>query len=457
MSVQPKDFDYLLDEISRLKPEKELGHALRKYFYFAKDWININHGSFGTYPRPIGRALQAFQAASEQRTDEFIRITYPALLDRSRALLASFLNVPVAELVFVPNATTGIDTVLRSLVYKPGDKIVYFDFIYNACKNGVDYTEESTPAVGVKIPIRLPVADDVIVDTFREAIRREQESGVVRVAIFDTIVSAPGARLPFERLVEVCKELGVLSLIDGAHGIGHLHLDLGKLDADFFVSNCHKWLYVPRGCAVFHVPLRNQPLIRSTLPTSHGYLPPNQPHRTFSALSPNAANSDFVTMFEFVGTVDTSPALCIPAALRFRDVVCGGEAHIMAYSQRLGRRGAHIIAARLGTEVMACDAECSLWNVRLPIIVQGARAPRGAETVVEQRWCARIRDWAMDTLNREFDTAVPWLVYAGEWWVRVAGQIYLEESDFEVVAGALKDMCRRVGKGEYLPVAQSRL
>ncbi|KAH8155204.1 uncharacterized protein LAJ45_00213 [Morchella importuna] len=461
--VQVEDFDYLVKQVSQLEvsqtepekpePEKpeELGHAMRKYFYFEKDWININHGSFGTYPRPVGRALQAFQAASEKRPDEFIRTTYPALLDRSRALLAAYLNVPLPELVFVANATTGVNTVLRSLVFKPGDSIVYFDFIYNACKNSVEYIEETTPAVGVKVPIKFPASDDVIVDTFRAAIKKEQESGgVVRVAIFDTVISMPGLRLPFERLVGVCKELGVLSLVDGAHGIGHLRLDLGKLDADFFVSNCHKWLYVPRGCAAFHVPLRNQHLIRSTLPTSHGYLPPTQATRTSAVLHTNASNSDFVTMFEFVGTVDNSPALCIPAALRFREAVCGGEDRIMAYAQDIGYRGAQLIAQRLGTEVMERDRESCLWNVRLPLVVAGARAAREGEGVVEEEKAVRVRDWAMDVVNREFNSAVPLMVYGGEWWARVSGQVYLEMSDFEVIAGVLKAMCKRIAEGGYL-------
>lgn len=96
--------------------------------------------------------------------------------------------------------------------------------------------------MGVKIQATFPIGDDELVGRFRETIKREQDGGArVRVAVFDTIVSMPGVRVPFERLVGVCKELGVLSLVDAAHGVGHIPLDLGKLDADFFVSNCHKY------------------------------------------------------------------------------------------------------------------------------------------------------------------------------------------------------------------------
>lgn len=156
--------------------------------------------------------------------------------------MATYLNVPVEEIVFVANATTGVNTVLRSLKFSPGDKIVYFDFIYGACGKSVQYVEETTPVVGVKIEATFPISDDELVKRFRETIEREQRSGArVRIAIFDTIVSMPGVRLPFERFVAVCKELGVISLVDGAHGVGHIPLDLGRLGADFFVSNCHKY------------------------------------------------------------------------------------------------------------------------------------------------------------------------------------------------------------------------
>lgn len=166
------------------------------------------------------------------------------MLDTSRAAIAKFLNAPVEGIVYLQNATTGINTVLRNLVFNKGDKIVYFDTIYGACERTVAYITQTTPAESVKVKYTYPVSDTWLVEEFKRIVKKEQDAGFnVRIAIYDTIVSLPGVRMPFEALTKACKELGVLSCVDGAHAVGHIELDLTALDPDFFVSNCHK--YVP--------------------------------------------------------------------------------------------------------------------------------------------------------------------------------------------------------------------
>ena len=156
------------------------------------------------------------------------------------------MNAPSETLVFVPNATTGVNTVLRNLTFQPGDHILYFATIYGGCEKTVAYITETTPAQSVRIAYTYPVEDDWLVSEFEKTVKQvEEKGGKVKITIFDTVVSMPGVRMPFERLVKKSKELGVLSCVDGAHGVGHVELDLEKLDPDFFVSNCHKYVLTP--------------------------------------------------------------------------------------------------------------------------------------------------------------------------------------------------------------------
>ena len=217
------------------------GKPMRDHFLLAKDYLPLNHGSFGTYPKSIRDNLHKWQDLSEARPDTFIRYDYPKLLESARDAMASFLDVPARDVVFLQNATTGINTVLRSLVFQQGDIILHFSTIYGACGKTVEYICETTPAESGNVMLEYPLNDDEIVAKFAEALEKLKADGKkVRVAIFDTISSLPGVVVPWEKLVEICKEQGVLSLVDGAHGAGHIELNLGRAQPDFFVSNCHK-------------------------------------------------------------------------------------------------------------------------------------------------------------------------------------------------------------------------
>lgn len=236
------------------------GKEMRKrHFLFEDGFVNLNHGrhlapsisfsqgtdqegSFGTYPKDIRKKLRYFQDIAEAAPDRFIRYEYPRLLDESRSAMAEFLSVPVEEVVFVPNATTAVNVVLRNLEYQEGDLIVYLDPIYGACEKTISYVTATTPARSVKVDFTYPIDDDELISKFSATLAAN--SGKVRVALFETVASLPGVRLPFERLAATAKSYGVLTLIDGAHGVGHLPLDLTRLAPDFFVSNCHKYVLV---------------------------------------------------------------------------------------------------------------------------------------------------------------------------------------------------------------------
>lgn len=229
--------------------------------------------------------------------------------------------------------------VLRSLLWSEDgkDEIIHFSTIYGGIGKTVDYVVDSTygRVSSRSIELTYPISDDAIIAKFRRAVQESSQLKRPRAAVFDVVSSVPGVCFPYKEMVSICRELGILSIVDGAQGVGMLELDMTALDPDFFVSNCHKWLLVPRGCAVFYVPQRNQHLIRSTVPTSHGYVPLPDAAPRANPLPPTT-KSVFVNAFEYIGTLDNSPYLCVKDALDFRERVLGGEARIQRYSPALG-------------------------------------------------------------------------------------------------------------------------
>ncbi|KAK4677599.1 hypothetical protein QC764_300210 [Podospora pseudoanserina] len=437
---------------TRSEPVK-FGRALRdSEFLFNPSYRNLNHGSFGTIPSHIRNLMRQYQDQAEAKPDPFIRYTYPQLLDESRAAVAKLLGVPTETCVFVSNATMGVNTVLRNIVWnKDGkDEILYFETIYGGCAKTVDYVAEYSRGLVHSrcVPILYPCPDGDIVENFEKAVQEvEKEGRRVRLALFDVVSSNPGVRFPFEAITASCKRHGILSLVDGAQGIGMVKLNhLGEVDPDFFVSNCHKWLHVPRGCAVFYVPLRNQGLIRSTVPTSHGFEAAELQGGNLKRVNPLPPNGKgyFVNGFQFVGTVDNAPYLCVKDAIKWREEVLGGEVRIRDELIKMAREGGRLVAEALGTEVLdnkeGTMSACAMTNVALPLPAEDIEAS-GEEPAVHS--------YVLGTLMEEYQTFVAVFIFQGRWWARLSAQVYLDLQDFKWVGGVLKDVCDRVVRGEY--------
>ena len=202
-------------------------------------------GSFGTYPRAIQTKLREFQDLAEARPDAFLRYDFHRYQDESRAAVAKLLRAPVEGVVFVNNASVGVNTVLRNILWADDgkDEILYFATVYGACGKTIDYIVDTRYGrVSSRcIQIAYPCEDSEIIDAFHAALKTANEEGKrIKICVFDVVSSLPGIRFPFEAITAACKEADILSLVDGAQGVGMVDLDIGKLDPDFFVSNCHK-------------------------------------------------------------------------------------------------------------------------------------------------------------------------------------------------------------------------
>ncbi|KAI2605630.1 PLP-dependent transferase [Hypoxylon sp. NC1633] len=416
------------------------GQRVLQCFEFDPSLRYLNHGSFGASPRDVRKKLRQYQDLAEASPDRFIRYETAEILHESRAALAKLLHAPTDTVVLVPNTTTGVNTILRNISWNDDcrDEILYFSTVYGACGKTIDYVVDSGlgRVSSRAIQLKYPLEDNEVLALFKDAVDqciKDRKRG--RIAVFDTVSSLPGVRLPFEEITKACREAGILSLVDGAQGVGMIDINLEVLDPDFFVSGCHKWLYVPRSCAVLYVPLRNQTLIASTVPTSHGYVP--KVGERFNPL-PKTKAPVFVNSFEYVGTQDMSAYLCVKDAITWREEVLGGEARILEYIQTLAREGGKRVAQILGTEVLENKAgtmgRCAMTNVALPL------RPEVISSALQ---------WMLETMMADYQTFMPLIMHNGRLWARISAQTYLSIGDFEWAGLVLLDLCRRVEKGEY--------
>ncbi|KAM5354164.1 hypothetical protein ACJ41O_000814 [Fusarium nematophilum] len=433
------------------------GSHLKKDFPFDPEWRNLNHGSFGTYPLAIQAKFRAYQEASESRPDVFIRYEYPKLLDESRAAVAEILNAPLEGTVFVSNATVGVNTIFRNLVWNPDGKdvIISFSTVYEACGKVADYLVDyyEGNVSHQEIELSYPIDDADIIRKFEAKVAQiEAEGKRARVCMFDVVSSRPGVVFPWEAMIKSCRRLGVLSMVDGAQGVGMVKLDLEAADPDFFVSNCHKWLHVPRGCAVMYVPPRNHHLLPTTLATSHGY-EPKLVKRTTPL--PPSSKSSFVTNFEFVGTLDNSPYLCVKDGIQWRKDVLGGEDAVMSYLRDLNKKGSDLVAEKLKTTVLENSEgtmrNCAMANVALPVWSGSAgEGSKEGDVVVPAEETQKAFQWMFTTMISDYKTFLTMFLHGGRFWVRISAQVYLGMEDYEWAAGMLEELCGRVGKKEYL-------
>jgi len=376
----------------------------------------LNHGSFGACPRSVLKFQRAIQDRMEHQPMRFFVDDFEALWDEARRSLAKFVGARPNDLVLLADATAGVNTVLRSLRFKPGDELLVTDHEYNACRNALNCEAKDSGARVVVMPIPFPLTsgDEVVEAVLRGVTRR------TRLALLDHVTSSTGLVLPMAKLVRELAARGVETLVDGAHGPGMIPLNLRKLGAAYYTGNCHKWLCAPKGAAFLHVRSDLQRHVRP-LVISHG------------ANSPRTDRSRFLIEFGWMGTDDPSAWLCVPEALRcIGGLLPGGWPEVMRHNRELALAACRHLCAELG---IALPAPENMIGAMASIPLPDAQISRRYDIL-------NGLDAMRAQLLREFRIEAPVFPWPAppKRLLRISAQLYNALPDYVRLATAVKSL-----------------
>lgn len=260
----------------------------------------LNHGSFGACPKPVFENYQHWQLELEREPIQFITVQGPHLLRESRAILGDYIGCHADDLVYVPNPSTAGNIIVKNLKLNPGDEVLTTNHEYGAMDRTWNYYCRKAGAKYVQHKMALPiVSKEQFIEEFWKGLTPK-----TRIVFISHITSATALIFPVKEICERAKELGLMTIVDGAHAPAHVPLNLAELKADIYTGACHKWMLTPKGCSFLYVRKELQNLF-DPLIISWGY----------EAEFPS--HSRFLDYHEFNGTRDFSAYLTTPTALEF--------------------------------------------------------------------------------------------------------------------------------------------
>ena len=292
--------------------------------------LHLSHGSFGATPRRVLSAQQKWHARIESAPDSFFSFELRPLLRHRRAELGKIVGAAADNIVLTSNATSAMNTVLRSLVFAPGDEIVFTNHIYPTVHENLLHLQKHSGIKLSKVIVPFPVQGaDEILESIQNGISEK-----TKLLVVDHITSPTGLIFPIEKIIKAAHAKGVKVLVDGAHAPGMVPLQLDVLKPDFYAGNLHKWMCAAKGCAFLYVEKKW--------------------HNSIFPLTITLAEGEMWERFEWTGTCDAAAWLSLDTTFKFFAEL--NPPVLQARNHELMSQARALLAQELGTKLPHPDS-----------------------------------------------------------------------------------------------------
>ncbi|MCL9806695.1 aminotransferase class V-fold PLP-dependent enzyme [Flavobacterium amniphilum] len=363
----------------------------------------LNHGSFGSCPKPIFEEYHKFQHELEYEPVTFIQKKQPLYLKTAREHLAKFVGCEAQDIYFTPNPTFAVNTIMRSLNLQPGDEILSTNHEYGAMDRTWNFYCKKTGAKYIRQEITLPIVS-------KEELLNEFWKGYTsktKVIFLNHISSATALIFPVKEICDKAQELGLITIIDGAHVPGHIDLNIAELNPDYYTGTLHKWMLAPKGSSFLYVKKEFQNDLEP-LVVSWGY----------ESVAPG--ESQFLDYHEYQGTNEISAYLCTPKVIDFLKINKWEE--ISATSKQIV----------LDNYQKFCDLVDTqpICPVNLEFLGQMASIPIHTEKPLELK----------EMLYNKYKIQIPVMPLNDKYYIRYSINGYNSQEDLDVLYKALEEI-----------------
>ncbi len=379
---------------------------MKDFFLLDHNIIFLNHGSFGATPRPVLDTYQEWQTRLERQPVQFITRELLPELKKARQILGNYLSADADDLVFIPNATFGVNIIARSLQLNLGDEILTTDHEYGACENVWQFIGQKKGTILVKQPLPLPLASpaEVAEQLWRGVTTK------TKVIFISHITSPTAMRMPVEIICKKARAVGILTIIDGAHAPGQIPVDLTALEPDFYLGNCHKWMQSAKGAGFLYTRRELQSLVEP-LVISWGW----------GENTPFTAGSKYLDNLEWWGTNDPAAYLSVPAAIKFQ--VAHHWSAVQHQCQQILAQGLKRFDRLTGLDTIYSDQA----------------APFVQMAVVRLPHVREISEFQKELLQ-QFSIEVPCIEWNDQHFIRISVQGYNTFDDLDALVAAVGEL-----------------